>query len=234
MHEYGSGDPLYCDTTGCELNENGRNTMKRVLVVAFALAILPVLLCSSVEAVTIGFSPGSQEVLEGSSFGVDLVVSDLLGALVGTFDLTIGFDPGILGFVGYSLGTYLGDVASIDPETGFPLEAIDLSPGQVSPGQINLAELSFLSASDLSGQPSSGFTLATLTFSALSIGEKTGLSLSSVIIGDAGGDPFGNVQMNNGSVTVGAPVPEPSTLLLLASGLAGLVGFRRKIVASPR
>ena len=33
-------------------------------------------------------------------------------------------------------------------------------------------------------------------------------------------------------VTVTAPIPEPSTMLLLGSGLIGLVGFRRKFKKS--
>jgi hypothetical protein len=39
--------------------------------------------------------------------------------------------------------------------------------------------------------------------------------------------PFYGLAVHSGNVSV-APVPEPSTILLVATGLLGLAGFRKK------
>ena len=98
-------------------------------------------------------------------------------------------------------------------------EAMDLSFGN------NLVEVSCLW--DFSLQPDS-FTLASLSFIGIS-GGHSDLLFSNVLLSDDSW-PAGSLDaiLGTGSVDVAAPVPEPATLLLFGTGLAGLAGFRKK------
>jgi hypothetical protein len=76
----------------------------------------------------------------------------------------LGFDPGALSFLGYDLGSFLGDLGLV--------EAVDYSWGDVGGGTVNLAEVSLLDAASCVScippylddiQPDT-FVLATLDF----------------------------------------------------------------------
>jgi len=85
-------------------------------------------------------------------------------------------------------------------------------------------------ASDLSG---SGIWLGTLQFTAFGLGTETitlgaddlGLyGTEGLVQGALGGVAF----MPNTPTATASPVPEPATMMLVATGLAGLAGIRRK------
>lgn len=183
------------------------------------------------KALTFEFDTARPSVILGDMLSVDLVVSGL-GEYgpdsLGTFDLEIIYDSSVLAFSGYELGGFLGDT--------FFGEAISL--GEWSSGQVNIAEESLLDADKFSGpayfgpyldeiQPGS-FTLATLSFDTIALGKST-LNLGYSTFGDGFGNPLTLENNPFADITVSAaPVPEPASILLFSTGLAGLATTLRK------
>ncbi len=119
---------------------------------------------------------------------------------IGAFDFDVSFDPVFLSPTGVQFGSFLGN-----PRTGEALISFAFSPGVV-----DFAEVSLLAPAQLDALQPPVFALASLSFNALATG-ATSLSFSEAIVDDA----FGN------------KIPEPGTVLLLASALAALLGARR-------
>lgn len=212
--------------------------MKKFLVLSLVMtAILLFFSTNSHAIITLGFSPATQTVNSGDPVDVQIVISGLgdgTAPSLGAFDLDVSFDPAILSFNRVAFGPYLGDPDPLLFET-------NTSHDDSVTGLVNLFELSFLEADsqtcifcippyldDL--QPSS-FTLATLTFDTIGIGTSQ-LGISRNVLGDAWGDPLNADELQSGEVNVVSAVPEPATLLLAVSGLAGLWYFRKRTSCS--
>lgn len=165
-------------------------------------------------ATTLSFVPSSGSVGIGNSVAVDVRLTDLTaGADLGAFDFNVLFNSSVFSLTGYSLGGALGDLGSF--------EAFDVGSGHGASGVFNLAEISLLS--DLSFQHDS-FTLATLHFTALTMGDSA-LSLGGVVLGDANGGAL-NADLSGATISA---VPEAETMLMFMSGLALLgVAYRRR------
>lgn len=176
------------------------------------------------QAITIGFDPITQDVVLGNPAYVDLFISglgDYMAPSLGAFDLSIIYDPAILGMSSVTFGDpVLGDQLDIWGLGGNPMGV-----STVSPGVENIFEISLDIPWDLEDYQAGSFTLASLTFDTLSLGTSP-LNLSNVILSDANGVPL-SADVQSGNVNV---VPEPATLLLVGSGLAGLGYFGRKRV----
>lgn len=161
--------------------------------------------------IELSVQPSAGNVYTGDRLSVEIAISGLDGADLGGFDLSLAFDPAVIQYQSYSLGTAL-----IDPGLGQQ----DLTDDSgAATGLLKLAEVSYLL--DFSGQPEA-FVLATVSFIARQPGSSE-LSLSFVDLSDDFGDPLTVYTSNNASVTV----PLPGTLLLVPAGL-GLLHLRRR------
>ena len=193
--------------------------MKHRLFLGLLTSLVVLVWAISSHAISLDFVPANQTVVVGTPVTVDVVISGLNAAneIVSAFDLDVTYDSSILSATNVTFGLDLGDPSNFEALTAFTLS---------SPGVVDFAELSLLSDTDLAILQGDSVTLATLGFDSLDVGTSP---LNFVL------DQFNDVKGRNneilpltvgsGNVTV-APIPEPSTMFLLGSGFAGLVGMR--------
>jgi len=181
--------------------------MKRIIFLAVLSCFIPA--TSWALPVTVSFDPQDSIVQVGDTFTVDLM-ADLPAPVVG-WGLDVTFDSAIL------------------TQVGSPLIGPAWNPGFAMDGD-GLAGLAFPAVSG------SDILLATLTFEATALGTSD-LMASITPFDLTEGFPlafpappgsFADVVFETGSVS---PVPEPTTMLLVGSGLIGLAGLRKKFRA---
>jgi len=151
----------------------------------------------------------------GEIFDVELNISGLEPEDLGGFDLDLTFDPAVVQYQSYSLGTELADAFF-----GGPIDLSDDS--RTDTGVLQLAEVSGLF--DFSAQPSA-FLLATVTFLAQQRGLSP-LTISKAELSDSTGLMSLAIDEINGASVA---VPTPSTLLLLPFGIALLFARRPQV-----
>jgi cohesin domain-containing protein/PEP-CTERM motif-containing protein len=182
--------------------------------------ILLVGFCASpVSAAPILFvQPSSKSVTVGNTFSLDVSVSsavDLFG-----YDFELGFNPLVLSVNSVSEGSFLGSGG----------DATFFVPGTINnpAGSVSLTGNTLIGA--IAGVTGSG-TLATISFTAVGPGSSA-VNLLNVTLLDSSLSGIATT-VQNGLVTAGdtqvpGPVPEPSTFLLIASGLASTPLLRRR------
>jgi hypothetical protein len=184
---------------------------------------------SSSQAVSITLEPLAQNILIGSHADVAVRISGLgtppgnsgTSPSLSTYDLDIGFNPGILAFSGATLG---------DPGLGNQLDLFNLgnNPASVTSGagKVNIFELSPDLPADLVALQAKDFILAILSFDTISLGTSA-LGVVVNALGDEVGAPL-SPSVFGAAVTV---TPEPGTIVLLGTVmLVGLgYGWRRPV-----
>lgn len=186
-------------------------TIKRVARVALFLGlVLNYGLVPATAVPTLSIVPSSQTVPPGQSFALDVTMTDVLDLYAFQFDLE--FDPLILSATSVTEGPFL-------PTGG----ATAFIPGFIDNTMGNITFIADTLQTAIVGVNGSG-TLATVNLQALTLGTSS-ITLANVILLDSN---LGDITSNtvDGSVTVQATaIPEPSTWLLLATGLVGLLAF---------
>ena len=195
-------------------------------------AVLAFLMSSPVHAVDLSVEPSAQSVPAGSTVGVDIQIAGLGNGIppsLGAFDFDLTFDPSVLTFDSLifgdpGLGDLLGPV--VGSTTGSSLDSLA--------GSLNLFAVSLDTPADLDAIQPDKFILASVRFSATGAG-SSGLDLSSIILGDALGDPLIPDTVRGASVTVVHAVPEGSLdgagLFLLIFTVAGTRWLQRQQAA---
>jgi hypothetical protein len=168
-------------------------------VAAAALIITP----PAAKAVTISVDPVAQTIGVGGTAVVNLTIAGL-GTLaapsLGGWWLQLTYDPAIVGIT-------LGDVA-FGPHLGIS----DTFGSSAGGGVVELYELSFEDTATLNSLQPDSFTLATLSFTGLTVGTSA-LTLELLDLTNAEGASFAGTPAN-GSITVqAASVPEGSAVL---------------------
>jgi hypothetical protein len=192
-----------------------------VTMLGAALSLLPT---GPAAAITLLFEPSAQSAMIGSTVNVDVVIAGLgSGAApsLSAFDLDVTFNDSVLSLLDFTFG---------DPIRGDQLDLSGLGSMtalSAGAGTLNLFELSFDTSADLDALQAGSFTLGTLRLGAVSAGVSA-IGVSVNALGDAHGNPL-TAEILGGRVAVGeVQVPEPASLLLLLTGVAGFAGFRAR------
>jgi len=184
--------------------------MRKTLTVVGSMLVLALFLllpCAFADSVSLSVASPATVTL-GSTFVVDVNVSNVTDLY--DFQLDLNFDPSVLSATGITEGAFLPTGGS----TFFIPGTIDNTGGTIAFNGDSL-----LSA--VSGVSGSG-TLMQFDFTALALGTSP-LTIGNEILQDSTGNILSDTP-TAGSVTV-APVPEPATLLLLATGLCALLAI---------
>jgi hypothetical protein len=186
------------------------------------------------DPIILSIAPATETVSEGSIVSIAIDISGLrtdAAPALGAFDLEIGYDSSVLTDPTVTFGDpILGDQLALTVGS-IHCTGLNASCG-LSSMPIEIFELSLGSPATLESSQAGAFTLATITFDAISAGSSP-INLENVTLADPFGDDLnanGGLRIENGQIDSGSIVvatPEPGGLLLLGSLFAGFLGMGR-------
>jgi hypothetical protein len=182
--------------------------MKSSIIILF-VAIYSVFLSTSTKAEIIELIPSTNSVILGNTITVDLNISGLgdgVGPSLGAYFLEISYDNSIIDFTDVSFESFLG---SPDP-MAFETDIIVLD----DIGLVSMDVFSFLFEFELDVLQPNQFTLATLSFNAVGVGDSA-IDFLFSDISDAAGNSLTPMLIGANIVTTPpSVVSEPSFLLI--------------------
>ena len=206
----------------------------RIGKVLGALALAGVLIGAAgvpAHAAVISVLPASQTVNIGDTVFFDVAISQIDTATpnpIAAYDLTLTFNPSVLGAPGFLPLNGNPDAMGAAPDT-----FVSLSPGSFNFGAA-LIDPAIATAADLSALQGASFVAARFQFTALA----SGASPITLAVNGGGLAPFDFFadliipEIVNGQVSVRQrtqpSAPEPATVLLVGTGLALAVARRRR------
>ncbi len=204
--------------------------------IVFAWALFLSVFACSTSAAVIDLSASSTDLSVGDSFSFYLTVSGLSAApydSLSAFDLDILFDETVFSLLNFGFSDVASGVNQLDwPEAhSFPFDGDVLNAGS---GVLDVYGISGNSASVLDANQADAFDFLVLSFSAISESQESFISVklndpNLLFLDSDWGDLNVSFSSSRTSFRISdqTPIPEPSSLLLLFSGLGFALVFRR-------